>query len=51
MPNLRKQADLPVKTCAAWRQERLRRKAWEKMWDQVNCCSDRCRNTKVKPRP
>jgi hypothetical protein len=31
MPNLRKQADLPVKTYAVWRQERLRRKAWEKM--------------------
>jgi hypothetical protein len=43
MPKMRKKADLPSKTCAncgllfAWR------KKWEKVWQEVKYCSDRCR--------
>ncbi len=53
MPKMRQKADLPVKTCARCGRPMVWRKAWEKVWDQVKYCSDRCRKTKAeaKPRP
>ena len=43
MAKMRKKGDLPHKDCAqcglpfAWRRK------WEKVWDEVRYCSDRCR--------
>ncbi|WP_426034487.1 DUF2256 domain-containing protein [Cypionkella sp. TWP1-2-1b2] len=51
MPKMRKKSDLPVKICAACGRPMVWRKAWEKVWDQVKYCSDRCRNTKAKAKP
>ncbi len=48
---MRKKADLPHKNCLhcglpfAWR------KKWEKVWDEVKYCSDRCRNERKRSTP
>lgn len=34
---------LPTKICAACRRPFAWRKRWEKVWEQVKYCSDRCR--------
>ena len=36
-------ANLPVKTCAACGRPFVWRKAWERVWEEVKYCSDRCR--------
>ncbi|MES2434332.1 MAG: DUF2256 domain-containing protein [Pseudomonadota bacterium] len=46
MPKMRQKADLPVKTCSTCGRPMVWRKAWEKVWDQVKYCSDRCRKGK-----
>jgi hypothetical protein len=46
MSKVRKKSDLPVKTCATCGRPMVWRKAWEKVWDQVKYCSDRCRMQK-----
>ncbi|MDB5664999.1 DUF2256 domain-containing protein [Cypionkella sp.] len=46
MPKMRHKADLPVKVCATCGRPMVWRKAWEKVWDQVKYCSDRCRKAK-----
>ncbi len=38
-------ADLPTKTCAACGLPFAWRKKWERDWEQVRFCSDRCRAT------
>ncbi|WP_181705778.1 DUF2256 domain-containing protein [Chthonobacter rhizosphaerae] len=43
MPKMRRKADLPVKTCAACGRPFAWRKKWERVWDEVRTCSDRCR--------
>ncbi len=43
MPRMRKKADLPTKTCAACGRPFAWRKKWERVWDEVRYCSDRCR--------
>ncbi|GLS88036.1 hypothetical protein GCM10010873_30100 [Cypionkella aquatica] len=48
MTKMRRKADLPVKICASCGRPMVWRKAWEKVWDEVKYCSDRCRKTKVK---
>jgi hypothetical protein len=35
--------DLPQKDCAACGRPFVWRKKWEKVWDEVRYCSDRCR--------
>jgi hypothetical protein len=35
--------NLPVKTCAACGRPFTWRKKWERVWDEVRFCSDRCR--------
>lgn len=48
---MRKKADLPHKNCLhcglpfAWR------KKWEKDWDDVKYCSERCRNERKRSTP
>lgn len=43
MPKMRRKADLPQKTCAACGRPFSWRKKWEKVWDEVRFCSNRCR--------
>jgi hypothetical protein len=42
---VRKQ-DLPQKTCVVCQRPFTWRKKWEKVWDEVKYCSDRCRSTR-----
>ena len=51
MPRMRKKADLPSKTCAACGLPFAWRKKWERDWDNVKYCSDRCRKAKGAPAP
>lgn len=39
-----KKADLPTKTCPVCNRPFTWRKKWERVWDEVKYCSDRCRN-------
>lgn len=39
-----KKADLPTKTCPVCNRPFIWRKKWERVWDEVKYCSDRCRN-------
>jgi hypothetical protein len=43
MPKMRKKSDLPTKTCLACGLPFTWRKKWERDWDNVKYCSDRCR--------
>jgi hypothetical protein len=43
MPKMRRKADLPAKTCLTCARPFTWRKKWERDWDQVKYCSDRCR--------
>ncbi|WP_372421538.1 DUF2256 domain-containing protein [Salinarimonas chemoclinalis] len=43
MPRMRRKADLPTKTCAACGRPFAWRKKWERDWENVRYCSDRCR--------
>jgi len=43
MAKMRKKGDLPTKTCATCGLPFTWRKKWEKVWDEVRYCSDRCR--------
>ena len=38
-----KKADLPAKTCPICNRPFTWRKKWERVWDEVKYCSDRCR--------
>ncbi|MGL6210175.1 MAG: DUF2256 domain-containing protein [Paracoccaceae bacterium] len=48
---MRRKGDLPVKTCAVCGRPMVWRKAWEKVWDEVKYCSDRCRGQRGKGGP
>lgn len=41
-----KKADLPQKTCVVCLRPFSWRKKWEKVWDQVIYCSEKCRRNK-----
>lgn len=43
MPKMRKKADLPSKACAHCGLPFNWRKKWERDWDSVKYCSERCR--------
>lgn len=43
---MRKKSDLPQKTCVACGLPFAWRKKWEKVWDEVKYCSDRCRGAR-----
>ncbi|WP_162340616.1 DUF2256 domain-containing protein [Cyclobacterium salsum] len=42
------QRPLPQKTCPVCGRPFTWRKKWEKNWEQVRYCSDRCRNNRSK---
>ncbi|WP_084327420.1 DUF2256 domain-containing protein [Salinarimonas rosea] len=44
MPRMRRKADLPTKTCAACGRPFAWRRKWERDWENVRFCSDRCRS-------
>lgn len=48
MPKQRKKSDLPSKTCATCGLPFAWRKKWEKVWDEVRYCSERCRQNRPK---
>jgi hypothetical protein len=39
----RKKSELPTKPCVTCGRPFAWRKKWEKVWDEVRYCSDRCR--------
>lgn len=49
LAKMQKKGDLPQKTCLVCARPFTWRKKWEKVWDEVKYCSDRCRNARVKP--
>lgn len=48
MAKMRRKGDLPQKTCASCGRPFTWRKAWEKVWDEVRYCSDRCRAQRAR---
>ena len=42
-----KKPNLPVKTCPVCNRPFAWRKKWERVWDEVKYCSERCRRNKV----
>jgi len=44
MPRGVRKSDLPQKICATCGKPFTWRKKWEKVWDEVKYCSDRCRS-------
>ncbi|MFD1480523.1 DUF2256 domain-containing protein [Paracoccus nototheniae] len=50
MPKMRRKSDLPQKICAACGLPFSWRKKWERDWDQVRYCSDRCRGKGARDR-
>lgn len=42
---MRKKADLPQKICVQCGLSFTWRKKWQRVWDEVKYCSDRCRHT------
>jgi hypothetical protein len=44
MPKGIKKANLPTKICARFGRPFTWRKKWEKVWNEVKYCSDKCRN-------
>ena len=51
LAKMRKKADLPTKTCAACGLPFTWRRKWEKVWEEVKYCSDRCRARKKNAQP
>ncbi|PVY89627.1 hypothetical protein C8C95_0441 [Acidovorax sp. 99] len=45
---MRKKTDLPQKTCQHCGLPFTWRKKWEKVWDEVKYCSDRCRSERKR---
>ncbi|WP_207919188.1 MULTISPECIES: DUF2256 domain-containing protein [Methylobacterium] len=43
MARMRRKGDLPTKPCAQCGRPFAWRKKWERVWEEVRYCSDRCR--------
>ncbi|MCU0437026.1 MAG: DUF2256 domain-containing protein [Raineya sp.] len=43
MVKMRKKYDLPQKVCIVCQRPFTWRKKWEKVWEQILYCSDKCR--------
>ncbi|MEM6378648.1 MAG: DUF2256 domain-containing protein [Bacteroidota bacterium] len=48
MPKQKKKQNLPQKICPVCERPFTWRKKWERVWDEVIYCSDRCRKNKNK---
>ncbi len=44
MPKMVRKGDLATKMCQACNRPFAWRKKWEKVWDEVKTCSDRCKD-------
>lgn len=44
MPKAKKKNELPQKTCPVCGRAFVWRKKWEKVWEEVVYCSERCRS-------
>ncbi|MFW2477228.1 MAG: DUF2256 domain-containing protein [Sediminibacterium sp.] len=44
-------SQLPQKTCATCNRPFSWRKKWEKVWNEVKYCSDKCRKLKISVNP
>ncbi|MGB7334290.1 MAG: DUF2256 domain-containing protein [Salaquimonas sp.] len=44
MPKTKKKTNLPSKTCPACKRPFAWRKKWERDWENVKYCSDKCRS-------
>jgi hypothetical protein len=51
MAKMRKKSDLPQKTCRTCGRPFTWRKKWERVWDEVKYCSDRCRGSRERASP
>jgi len=51
MAKMRRKGDLPQKPCAQCGRPFAWRKKWEKVWDEVRFCSDRCRGEAKRGKP
>jgi hypothetical protein len=51
MPKGVRKTDLPQKVCATCGRPFVWRKKWEKVWDEVRYCSDKCRAARKGARP
>ena len=47
---MRRKGDLPSKPCATCGRPFTWRKKWERVWDEVRYCSDRCRRERGNDR-
>jgi len=45
---MRRKADLPQKMCIVCARPFAWRKKWDKVWDEVKYCSDKCRTQAKK---
>lgn len=43
---MKKKSDLPQKICLACQKPFTWRKKWERVWEEVKYCSNRCRSQK-----
>jgi hypothetical protein len=50
MPKMRRKADLPTKICVACGRPFAWRRKWERVWDEIRTCSDRCRGEAKRAR-
>ena len=48
MPRGVKKSDLPSKLCHTCGRPFVWRKKWERVWDEVKYCSDRCKRTRPR---
>jgi hypothetical protein len=48
MPKGTHKRDLPQKTCLVCKRPFIWRKKWEKVWEEIKYCSERCRRDKGK---
>lgn len=46
MSRMRKKADLPTKDCVVCGRPFTWRRKWERVWDEVLTCSERCRRVR-----
>ncbi|MEX2668890.1 DUF2256 domain-containing protein [Candidatus Uabimicrobium amorphum] len=45
---MKKKRDLPQKICVVCKKPFAWRKKWQKVWDEVKYCSERCRRNRNK---
>ncbi|MBC7668855.1 MAG: DUF2256 domain-containing protein [Gemmatimonadaceae bacterium] len=44
-----RKGDLPTKVCVTCKRPFTWRRKWERVWDEVKYCSDKCRANKITP--